>query len=136
MHSVSVSKESFDRICSLPPWAYAHHFHLTALVRPSASGMNCQRSGRWMGSFGAMRPAANESGDYAADCTAISMGGGLCLNGAWGYSALASQDTSRKVLARAAALVGIDALARRLQISARVLRHYLTGFELIPEHLF
>jgi len=64
------------------------------------------------------------------------MGGGLCLNGAWGYSALASQDTSRKVLARAAALVGIDALAGRLQISARVLRHYLTGFELIPEHLF
>ena len=49
---------------------------------------------------------------------------------------MASQDTSRKVLARAAALVGVEALAGRLQISPRALRHYLTGYELIPDALF
>ena len=51
-------------------------------------------------------------------------------------TAVASQDTSRKVLARAAALEGVEALAARLQVSERVLRHYLSGFELIREHLF
>ena len=40
------------------------------------------------------------------------------------------------MLARAAALNGVEALAERLQVSARVLRHYLSGYELIPEHLF
>lgn len=49
---------------------------------------------------------------------------------------MASQDTSRKVLAHAAALVGIEALAERFRISERVLRHYLTGYELIPDPLF
>jgi hypothetical protein len=53
------------------------------------------------------------------------------------YSAsVASHDTSRKVLAHAAAQVGVAALAGRLQISERMLRHYLTGQELIPDELF
>jgi hypothetical protein len=49
---------------------------------------------------------------------------------------VASHDTSRKVLAHAAAQVGVAALAERLQISERVLHHYLTGHELIPDELF
>lgn len=53
------------------------------------------------------------------------------------YSPLvASHDTSRKVLAHAAAQVGVAALAERLQISERLLHHYLTGHELIPDELF
>ena len=49
---------------------------------------------------------------------------------------VASRDTSRKVLAHAAAQVGLPALAARLQVSERILRHYLTGHELIPDELF
>ena len=49
---------------------------------------------------------------------------------------MASQDTSRKVLAHAAAQVGVPALVERLQISQRVLHHYLTGHDLIPDELF
>jgi len=49
---------------------------------------------------------------------------------------MASHDTSRKVLAHAAAQVGVPALAERLQISQRLLHHYLTGHELIPDELF
>lgn len=47
-----------------------------------------------------------------------------------------SQDTSRKVLAHAAAQIGgIEALARRLGLSARVVGRYLRGEELIPDRL-
>lgn len=49
---------------------------------------------------------------------------------------MASHDTSRKVLAHAAALLGVAALAERLQISERLLHHYLTGHDLIPDELF
>jgi len=49
---------------------------------------------------------------------------------------VASRDTSRKVLAHAAAQVGVPALAERLQISERLLHHYLTGHDLIPDELF
>ena len=49
---------------------------------------------------------------------------------------MASHDTSRKVLAHAAAQVGVAALAERLQISERVLHHFLTGHVLIPDELF
>jgi hypothetical protein len=51
-------------------------------------------------------------------------------------AAVASKDTSRKVLAHAAAQVGVAKLAERLQISERILHHYLTGHELIPDELF
>lgn len=49
---------------------------------------------------------------------------------------VASHDTSRKVLAHAAAQLGVAALAERLQISERLLHHYLTGHDLIPDELF
>jgi len=49
---------------------------------------------------------------------------------------MASHAASRKVLAHAAAQVGVPALAERLQISQRLLHHYLTGHELIPDELF
>ena len=53
------------------------------------------------------------------------------------YSQLvASPDASRKVLAHAAAQVGVAKLAERLQISERILHHYLTGHDLIPDELF
>ena len=63
---------------------------------------------------------------------------GLAQSGSTGrYSPLvASHDTSRKVLAHAAAQLGVAALAARLQISERLLHHYLTGHELIPDELF
>src|SRR5436853_6139510 len=65
--------------------------------------------------------------------------GSLSQSWRWGYhsqATMASHDTSRKVLAHAAAQVGVPALAERLQISQRVLHHYLTGHELIPDELF
>ena len=49
---------------------------------------------------------------------------------------MASHDTSRKVLAHAAAQVGVPALAERLKISERLLHHYLIGHELVPDELF
>jgi hypothetical protein len=49
---------------------------------------------------------------------------------------VASHDTARRVLAHAAAQVGVAALAERLLISERLLHHYLTGHELIPDELF
>jgi hypothetical protein len=49
---------------------------------------------------------------------------------------VASHDTSRRVLAHAAAQIGIPALAARLQISERILHHYLTGHSLIPDEVF
>jgi hypothetical protein len=46
------------------------------------------------------------------------------------------QDASRKLLARAAAQIGgVDALAKRLGTSSRVLQHYITGHDPVPEHL-
>lgn len=56
--------------------------------------------------------------------------------GARYWAPVASHDTSRKVLAHAAAQIGVPALAARLQISERLLHHYLTGHELIPDELF
>lgn len=49
---------------------------------------------------------------------------------------MALRDTSRKVLAHAAAQVGVAVLAERLQISERLLHHYLTGHDLVPDELF
>ena len=49
---------------------------------------------------------------------------------------MALRDTSRKVLAHAAAQVGVAVLAERLRISERLLHHYLTGHDLIPDELF
>src|SRR5437870_2831467 len=45
-------------------------------------------------------------------------------------------DTSRKVLAHAAAQIGVEALAERLRISTRTLHEYLTGGALIPDDVF
>jgi hypothetical protein len=47
-----------------------------------------------------------------------------------------SIDTSRKVLAHAAAQIGVAALAERLRISERALHEYLTGGALIPDEVF
>jgi hypothetical protein len=47
-----------------------------------------------------------------------------------------SIDTSRKVLAHAAAQIGLEALAGRLRISSRTLHDYLTGGALIPDDVF
>ena len=47
-----------------------------------------------------------------------------------------SIDTSRKVLAHAAAQIGVEALAERLQISTRTLHEYLTGGALVPDDVF
>lgn len=48
-----------------------------------------------------------------------------------------SQDAARVALARAAKKVGgVAALARRLNISERVLKLYLEGHHLIPDSLF
>jgi hypothetical protein len=47
-----------------------------------------------------------------------------------------SIDTSRKVLAHAAAQLGVAALAERLQISTRTLQEYLTGGALVPDEVF
>ena len=47
-----------------------------------------------------------------------------------------SIDTSRKVLAYAAAQIGVAALAERLRISERTLREYLTGTTLVPDEVF
>jgi hypothetical protein len=47
-----------------------------------------------------------------------------------------SIDTSRKVLAHAAAQIGVGALAERLQISTRTLHEYLTGGALVPDDVF
>jgi hypothetical protein len=47
-----------------------------------------------------------------------------------------SIDTSRKVLAHAAAQIGLEALAARLRISSRTLHEYLTGSALIPDDVF
>lgn len=45
-------------------------------------------------------------------------------------------DTSRKVLAHAAAQIGVAALAERLHISPRTLHEYLTGGVLVPDAIF
>ena len=43
----------------------------------------------------------------------------------------------RRVLARAAARMGgVDALGARLEIDHRVLHHYITGIEPVPESMF
>jgi hypothetical protein len=77
---------------------------------------------------------ADESGDYASGQRLTSNRHGMLQSHPGAI--VASQDTSRKVLARAAAIVGVEALAERLQITTRVLQHYLTGYELIPDVLF
>ena len=47
-----------------------------------------------------------------------------------------STDTSRRILARAAAeLGGVERLAERLKVSPRVVQHCLTGHEPIPDAL-
>ncbi len=49
---------------------------------------------------------------------------------------MAGQEVARKVLAAATARVGgIEALASRLEVSQRVVRHYLEGNEPIPDSL-
>jgi hypothetical protein len=49
---------------------------------------------------------------------------------------MSTQDVARKVLARAAAYMGgPEALAAKFQLSPRVLQHYLTGSERIPDAL-
>ena len=62
----------------------------------------------------------------------------LSQSGPWApyLPPVASHDTSRRVLAHAAALVGVAALAERLQLSERILHHYLTGHSLIPDEVF
>ena len=82
--------------------------------------------------MGAIRDGvADEARDYALDRRLAS------IRARGRYSPpVASHDTSRKVLAHAAAQVGVAALAERLQISERLLHHYLTGHELIPDVLF
>jgi hypothetical protein len=47
-----------------------------------------------------------------------------------------SIDRSRKVLAHAAAQVGVARLAERLHITERALRDYLTGTTLVPDEVF
>jgi hypothetical protein len=73
----------------------------------------------------------DEAGDYALDGKLVSIGAGRAI-----LAPVASHDTSRKVLAHAAAQLGVAALAERLQISERLLHHYLTGHDLIPDELF
>src|ERR1041384_2727824 len=62
----------------------------------------------------------------------------LSQSGPWApyLPPVASHDTSRRVLAHAAALIGIAALAERLQPSDRILHHYLPGHGLIPDEVF
>ena len=52
------------------------------------------------------------------------------------WNAVDSIDTSRKVLAHAAARIGVQALAERLQITTRTLHEYLTGGALVPDEVF
>jgi hypothetical protein len=49
---------------------------------------------------------------------------------------VAGSDVSRQILARAAAqLGGVEALASRLRVSPRVVEHYISGHELVPDAL-
>ena len=49
---------------------------------------------------------------------------------------MSAQDVARKVLARAAAyLGGPEALAAKFRLSPRVIQHYLTGNERVPDSL-
>ena len=49
---------------------------------------------------------------------------------------MAGSDVSRQILARAAAkLGGVEALASRLAVSPRIVEHYISGHELVPDGL-
>ena len=49
---------------------------------------------------------------------------------------MAGSDGSRQILARAAAkLGGVGALASKLGVSPRVVEHYISGHELVPDGL-
>jgi DNA-binding transcriptional regulator YdaS (Cro superfamily) len=49
---------------------------------------------------------------------------------------VSGSDVSRQILARAAAEVGgVEALASRLGVSPRVVEHYISGHELVPDGL-